>query len=164
MAPSYHFFYNYNAIDVSRYLQKREKLIAVHTLYQGLINRVWQSGDNRHGLILDLMIGGKTIVTSDETFRTAPHTAYSELGTTGYATQFLERYDSNAREVAFAAPSFEDSYWEHARRSQYADHTLTLQLSPLQRQKRHHLLHLLRKLQHPQNPQAMSNASDRSIE
>ena len=128
-APSYHFFYNYNAIDVSQYLQKGENLIAVHTLYQGLINRVWQSGDNRHGLILDLEVAGKTVVASDETFRTAPHTAYTELGTTGYATQFLERYDSNAREVAFAAPSFDDSYWEHARLSQYADHTLTSQKS-----------------------------------
>ena len=128
-APSYHFYYNYNAIDVSQYLQKGENLIAVHTLYQGLINRVWQSGDNRHGLILDLVVDGETVVTSDESFRTAPHTAYTELGTSGYATQFLERYDSNAGEVDFAAPAFDDSGWTNAQISQYADHTLTPQKS-----------------------------------
>lgn len=74
-APSYHFKYNYNVIDISKYLQKGENLIAAHTLYQGLINRVWQSGDNRHGLILDLVIDGETVVTSDESFITSPHTA-----------------------------------------------------------------------------------------
>ena len=113
-APSYHFNYNYNVIDVSEYLQKGENLIAVHTLYQGLINRVWQSGDNRHGLILDLVIDGVTVVASDESFKTSPHTAYTEMGTCGYQTQFLERYDSTAPEVGFALPDFDDSNWKNA--------------------------------------------------
>ena len=128
-APSYHFNYNYNAIDVSPYLQKGENLIAVHTLYQGLINRVWQSGDNRHGLILDLVIDGETVVTSDESFKTRTHTAYTEMGVCGYQTQFLERYDSNATEVGFALPAFDDSNWENAKISRFADHKLTLQKS-----------------------------------
>ena len=127
--PSYHFNYNYNVIDVSKYLQKGENLIAVHTLYQGLINRVWQSGDNRHGLILDLVIDEKTVVASDESFKTSPHTAYTEMGTCGYETQFLERYDSNAAEVCFALPDFDDSSWESSQIHRYADHTLTLQKS-----------------------------------
>ena len=67
-APCYHSNYNYNVIDVSEYLNDGENLIVVHTLYQGLINRVWQSGDNRHGLILDLVIDEKTIISSDESF------------------------------------------------------------------------------------------------
>ena len=129
-SPSYHFHYNYNVIDISKYLQKGENLIAVHTLYQGLINRVWQSGDNRHGLILDLVIDGKTVIASDESFKTSPHTAFSEMGVTGkHKTQFLERYDSNAKEVGFAFPDFDDSNWENAKISRYADHTLTLQKS-----------------------------------
>lgn len=130
-APAYHFNYNYNAIDVSKYLQKGENLIAVHTLYQGLINRVWQSGDNRHGLILDLVIDGKIVVESDESFKTSPHTAYTEMGICGYQTQFLERYDSNATEVGFALPAFDDSNWENAKISRFADHTLTLQKSSM---------------------------------
>ena len=52
---SYHFQYGYNAIDVLPYLRAGENTIAVHTLYQGLINRVWVSGDLRHGLLCDLM-------------------------------------------------------------------------------------------------------------
>ena len=128
-APSYHFNYNYNVIDVSKYLQKGENLIAVHTLYQGLINRVWQSGDNRHGLILDLMIDGEAVIASDESFKTSPHTAYTEMGTCGYDTQFLERYDSNAAEVGFEQIGFDDSRWEKAKINKYADHTLTKQKS-----------------------------------
>lgn len=128
-APSYHLNYNYNVIDVSKYLQKGENLIAVHTLYQGLINRVWQSGDNRHGLILDLVIDGETVIASDESFKTSPHTAYTEMGTCGYDTQFLERYDSNAAEVGFEQIGFDDSCWEKAKINKYADHTLTKQKS-----------------------------------
>ena len=48
-APSYHFQYNYNEVDLTPYLTAGENVIAVHTLYQGLINRVWCSGDDRHG-------------------------------------------------------------------------------------------------------------------
>ena len=128
-APSYHFNYNYNVIDVSEYLQKGENLIAVHTLYQGLITRVWQSGDNRLGLILDLVIDGVTVVASDESFKTSPHTAYTETGICGYDTQFLERYDSDATEVGFASPDFDDENWKNAQIHRYADHTLTLQKS-----------------------------------
>ncbi len=42
-APSYHFKYNYNVVEVGEYLREGENLIAVHTLYQGLINRVWSN-------------------------------------------------------------------------------------------------------------------------
>ena len=57
--PSYHWQYNYNAIDVTAYLKPGRNVIAVHTLYQGLINRTWQSGDQRHGLIMDLEVDGE---------------------------------------------------------------------------------------------------------
>ena len=129
--PSYHFHYNYNVIDVSSYLKKGENLIAVHTLYQGLINRVWQSGDNRHGLILDLEIDGKTVVSSDESFKTSPHFGYSEMGICGYETQFLERYDSNAKEVGFERVGYNDSYWANAKVNEFQDHTLFLQKSKM---------------------------------
>ena len=95
-APSYHFQYNYNEIDIGKYLVEGDNLIAVHTLYQGLINRVWQSGDFRHGLICDVVIDGKTILVSDDSFRVKEHTGYQEMGVSGYQTQFLERYDSGA--------------------------------------------------------------------
>lgn len=130
-APSYHFQYNYNTIDISDYLQEGENLIAVHTLYQGLINRVWQSGDFRHGLILDLEMDGKIILSSDETFKTAPHSGYTEMGTCGYQTQFLERYDSGSSEVGFERIDFDDENWENAKFHQYSDHILAEQKSKM---------------------------------
>ncbi|MBE6568209.1 MAG: hypothetical protein E7657_06090 [Ruminococcaceae bacterium] len=128
-APSYHFRYNYNAIDVSAYLRVGENVIAVHTLYQGLINRVWQSGDGRHGMILDLVADGKTAVASDGSFLVAKHTGYREMGVCGYDTQFLEEYDSRAREVGFERPDFDDSDWGFASVRVNDDHTLKAQKS-----------------------------------
>lgn len=128
-SPSYHFQYNYNEIDLSAYLHVGDNLIAVHTLYQGLINRVWQSGDLRHGLICDLMIDGKLALCSDEAFRVALHSGYTELGVCGYDTQFLEQYDSRAAEVGFTAPDFDDSAWEYAAICQNDDHILVPQKS-----------------------------------
>lgn len=126
-APSYHSNYNFNRVDVREYLRKGENLIAVHTLYQGLINRVWQSGDNRHGLIFELCADGETVTFSDEAVKTHPHTAYSEEGTVGYDTGFLETYDCTAPEVGFEKEEFDDTHWENASLVQYNDRTLTEQ-------------------------------------
>ena len=128
-SPSYHFQYNYNEIDVTDYLNEGENVIAVHTLYQGLINRVWQSGDLRHGLICDLTLDGATVLASDESFLTEHHTAYSETGICGYDTQFLEQYDSRSREVGFERPDFDDSDWHFACVCAFDDHVLTEQQS-----------------------------------
>ncbi|MBR2463956.1 MAG: family 78 glycoside hydrolase catalytic domain [Clostridia bacterium] len=130
-SPSYHFQYNYNVLDVSDFLTDGENVIAVHTLYQGLINRVWQSGDNRHGLLFDLVADGKTVAVSDESVLTAPHTAYTEMSEVGYHTQFMERYDSRAAEVGFEAPLFDDAAWENARLHRTSDHTVAEQTSKM---------------------------------
>ena len=105
-----------NTIDVTRHLKPGRNVLAVHTYYQGLVNRVWMSGDNRHGLLLDLVADGKTVVASDETFLTARHGAYLALHTVGYDTQFMERYDAGAKEVGFMRPDFDDSGWAKAVR------------------------------------------------
>lgn len=127
--PAYHFQYNYNVVDVTPYLKAGNNVIAVHTLYQGLINRTWQSGDHRHGLIFDLEADGKLLCCSDETCKTAVHSGYAETGTCGYNTHFLESYDSNAPEVDFEKPDYDDGCWEFAHISQTADHTLVPQAS-----------------------------------
>ena len=101
----------FNEIDVTPLLRQGRNVIAVHTYYQGLVNRVWMSGDNRHGLLLDLVADGRTVVRSDASFRTARHDAYSALGIVGYSTQFMERYDAAAKAVGFARPDFDDADW-----------------------------------------------------
>ena len=122
--PSYHFAYFYDRIDVTDYLREGENVIAAHTLYQGLINRVWQSGDQRHGLLLDLEVAGATVLCSDTAFLTAVHSGYREIGVVGYDTGFLEEYDCRAAEVGFALDDFDDSGWEAARIAAHADHVL----------------------------------------
>ena len=104
----------YNEIDVTGFLRRGRNVIAVHTYYQGLVNRVWVSGDNRHGLLLDLVADGRTVVKSDASFLTARHGAYASCGIVGYDTQFLERYDAAAREVGFERPGFDDRGWSSA--------------------------------------------------
>ncbi len=128
-APSYHFQYNYNQIDITPYLHEGENTIAVHTLYQGLINRVWQSGDQRHGMILDIVADGRVICASDETFLTKPHGGYREIGIAGYQTQYLEEYDSRCPDAWFLCPDYDDAAWEHATLHHCDDHTLTPQTS-----------------------------------
>ena len=49
-APSYPSSYFYNELDVTSYLKEGENIVAVHTYYQGLINRVW--GDTNSLLLL----------------------------------------------------------------------------------------------------------------
>ncbi len=128
-APSYHFQYNYNRIDITPYLHEGENTIAVHTLYQGLINRVWQSGDQRHGMILDIEADGQVICASDETFLTKPHEGYREIGIAGYQTQYLEEYDSRCADAWFMCPDYDDSGWDHAILHHCDDHQLIPQTS-----------------------------------
>lgn len=130
-APSYHFQYNYNVIDVASYLKKGENVIAVHTLYQGLINRVWQSGDYRHGLILDLIVNDQTVLASDDSFKTKPHSGYREMGTVGYDTQFMEEYDARCPEIGFEQIDYDDSSWETAKINKYEDHQLKQQTTSM---------------------------------
>ncbi|MEE1048171.1 MAG: family 78 glycoside hydrolase catalytic domain [Clostridia bacterium] len=122
--PGYPEHYYYDTVDVTDYLLEGENTIAVHTYYQGLINRVWVSGDGRQGLLLDLCLDGKTVLSSDETFLVHDHTAYKTIDITGYSTQILETYDSNASEIDFESPWFDDSEWENAKICEFDDHVM----------------------------------------
>lgn len=116
-----------SVIDIEKYLHKGENLIAVHTYYQGLINRVFVSGDNCHGLICDLSVDGRVVVSSDETFLYSYHSGYKSNGISGYDTQFMEIYDANSTEVGFEAVDYNDSEWLNARVRKDIDCTLDLQ-------------------------------------
>ena len=126
-APSYPQNYFYNEIDVTEYLTEGENTFALHTLYQGLINRVWVSGDSRHMMYFDLYLDGERVLVSDVDWLCANHTAYSAMGKVGYDTAFLERYDSRAPEVGFAQPDFDDSAWVRAAVFAHADYHLQKQ-------------------------------------
>lgn len=127
-APAYPYAYGYNTVDISRYLTVGENVIAVHTYYQGLINRVWLSGDNRHGLLCDLELDGKVVLYSDTNFLTAIHGAYRTGSITSkHKTQFLEHYDSNAPEIGFMEVQYDDSTWKNASVKEVVDYHLAPQ-------------------------------------
>lgn len=114
-APCYNFEHYYNTIDITEYLHIGSNTIAVHTYYQGLVNRVWVSGDLRHMMMCEIVSDGVIVCYSNEEFKVAEHTAYYECAKiNGYETAFIEGYNSNATEIDFANPNFDDSSWEYA--------------------------------------------------
>ena len=113
-ATSYPQYTNFNEIDVTSLLKNGENTFAIHTYYMGMINRVFVSGDNLHGLFFELYIDGKLAVSSDESFKVAYHTGYSDCGEYGYKTGYLEVYDSSCPEIGFEQPDFNDSGWKNA--------------------------------------------------
>lgn len=130
--PGYPQKYYYMEIDVSRFLVCGENVIAVHTYYQGLINRVWVSGDGRQCLWCELLIDGEKAAASDGSWLCAYHDAYSSCGIVGYDTAVLERYDSGGACIGFEKYDFDDSAWEHAEICKHADyHLVKSPLEPL---------------------------------
>ncbi len=123
-APAYPQNYFYNEIDVTEHMREGENTFALHTLYQGLVNRVWVSGEGRHMMYFDLYLDGKRFLVSDTDWLCADHTAYLATGKVGYDTAYLERYDSRAPEVGFADPDFDDSAWQNAAIFASADYTM----------------------------------------
>ena len=128
--PSYPDRYYFMEIDVTPFLKEGVNTFAVHTYYQGLINRVWVSGDLRSMFWCELYLDGKVALVSDESWLTATHTGYSSCGIIGYETAFAERYDSSAKEVGFEKELFDDSQWKPA--SIYKQTDYILQKSPIQ--------------------------------
>ena len=128
--PSYPDHYYFMEIDVTPFLKDGVNTFAVHNYYQGLINRVWVSGDLRSMFWCELYLDGKVALVSDESWLTATHTGYSSCGIIGYETAFAERYDSSAKEVGFEKESFDDSQWQPA--SIYKQTDYILQKSPIQ--------------------------------
>jgi len=128
-ASAYPWAYYYNEVDISNYVEDGLNTIAVHTYYQGYINHAWISGDLRAGFWCELESDGKTVLVSDEGWKCADHTAYTEHGKIGYDTIIAECYDSSAPEVGFQFPDFDDSAWIAPAVRKNDDHVLVKQPS-----------------------------------
>lgn len=115
--PGYVFHYFYHSADITALLKPGRNTIAIHSYYQGLINRVWLSGDNRHGAICDITDGnGNVLLASDESFLCHNHTGFTDAGICGYQTQFLQNFNAAAAEYDFMREDFDDSKWGNARK------------------------------------------------
>lgn len=126
-APSYYFNYHYNRYEVTEYLQKGDNVIAVHVYYQGLVNRVWNSGDYRQGMIAELYTGGQLCVSTDSSWKCKRAREYVGTDTLGYMTQFVEDIDSRLEEKGWKEIDFDDRKWETALEHKTDDHKLVLQ-------------------------------------
>lgn len=130
-APSYYFNYYYNRYDISEYLIQGDNVIAVHVYYQGLINRVWNSGDYRQGLIAELYVDGELLLGSDSSWRYIRAKEYVGASTFGYETQFVEDIDCRLKEKHWKEIDFDDQNWEFACEHINDDHKLVLQPTPI---------------------------------
>lgn len=119
-ANSYAFCYYYNQVDITDYLRKGENVIAVHIYYQGLINRVCNSGDYRQGMIAELWADGVQLLDNDWKCRDMEEYSYSK--TIGYDTQFDEIIDNRKKLSDWKTVGFNDSGWEMAVIRQKDDH------------------------------------------
>jgi alpha-L-rhamnosidase len=129
-APSYHFHYYYNRYDVSEFLTPGKNVLAVHVYYQGLINRVWNSGDYRQGLIAELFINNELCIATDASWKYLPAQEFTGTETTGYDTQYLEHIDNRLKQTGWQNVEYDDSCWKHVCECQTDDHTLFLQPTP----------------------------------
>ncbi|MGI5959909.1 MAG: family 78 glycoside hydrolase catalytic domain [Massiliimalia sp.] len=93
-APGYYFSYYYNEFDIAPYLRSGENQIEIRVYYQGLINRVWNSGDLRQGVIADLLADNVPVLWTDSSWQYARNGSYIGKRTTGYETLYLEDVDS----------------------------------------------------------------------
>ncbi len=115
-APAYLFAYPYNGWDVTDEMIPGDRnCLAVHVYYQGLVNRVWASGDNQQGLLAQLEVlyrdGQSEIIGSDDTWRYHRSEINSATRTIGYKTQFAEDLDLNKAIPEWKSASFDDSGW-----------------------------------------------------
>lgn len=129
-APSYHFKYNYNKYDITNYLKQGENLIAVHVYYQGLVNRVWNSGDYRQGLIAELFINKKLYLYTDKTWKYTLAKEFIGDSIFGYETQYAENIDSRLKVKSWNRVEFDDSSWRNACIKCNDDHRFSLQITP----------------------------------
>ena len=126
-APSYPNRYFYNEIDVTENLCEGECCFAVHTYYQGLINRTWVSGDLREMLACELYLDGVRVLETDESWLTKYHTGYTECGKFGYDTAYAECYDAASPDAKFYEPDFDDCNFIFAKKHLRSDWKLTKQ-------------------------------------
>ncbi|MBE6712721.1 MAG: alpha-L-rhamnosidase [Ruminococcaceae bacterium] len=94
--PSQGYFFNYywNEADITEYLTEGENEIVAELYYQGLINRAYNSGDRRVGLIAEVHGENGLCLATDETWECAAIRAYSITHAIGHKTTFAENFDS----------------------------------------------------------------------
>ncbi len=131
--PGYPNAYPYYLLEVAPFLEKGPNCLAAHAYYQGLINRVWNSGDGRSGFMLALDVtyadGTRERFVTDPSWRCVALSAYDGDKTVGYKTQFLEDIDMRKMPVGWQSVGFDAAAWTPPLLGRQ-DHYFTLQSTP----------------------------------
>lgn len=122
-APAYPEHYYYQEVDLTPLLQEEENTLALHLYYQGLVNRVWNSGDGRFGMAAELFLDGETQPLQ---WRYQISEAFSGEKI-GYDTQFTEDFDSRKWEEDWNRPKYSDQAWKPMVPAVWADYRLSPQ-------------------------------------
>lgn len=100
-APGYTFAYNYNEFDITRFIISGKNKIEVTVYYQGLINRVFVSGDRKQGLICDVTVDDKLVLSSDKSWLYRVNKSYVSTHKFGYDTAFSEDRDMRIKDSEY---------------------------------------------------------------
>ena len=117
-APAYPDHYYYQEYPVKG---GRTVTLALHLYYQGVVNRVWNSGDGRFAVWAAFVQDGREIARCDESWRYQICSAYSG-DAVGYDTQFLENFDSRLWPEGWERSRFDDSGWGRLTQALWADY------------------------------------------
>lgn len=129
-APGYFDHYYYNRYEVAQYLNQGLNVIAVHLYYQGLINRVWTSGDYRQGMIAELQIGEAVVLATDGSWKCSLAREFIGGEPFGYETQFVENIDNRLSNRGWRKVDYDDEHWCEVVENPEDDHQLVLQETP----------------------------------
>ena len=129
----YPFAHPYYRLEVGPHLREGRNCLASHGYYQGLVNRVWNSGDNRSGFIMALDVtyadGTSERLVTDGTWKCKNIDAFASDRTIGYKTQYAEDIDMRRMPRGWTDPDFDDSAWGSPLPGRQ-DHQFVAQMTP----------------------------------
>lgn len=141
--PAYPGRQPYNRYDITKLLHPGSNHITAHVYYNGEINRSFQSGDLRFGLLIDVNRQTETntadgqrkkqleyIGGTDASWKYRRLSEYAGGETIGYLTQYLENIDFRLEEKGWRKAAFNDTAWPQAVENPKDDHILMDEPSP----------------------------------
>jgi len=127
--PGYPGQYFVNQLDITSHLNDGENTIAVHLYYQGLHNKVWNSGDLRMAFACELYNHEKLLLKTDDAWKYKRCNAWDTKGHTGYWTSYTDEFNSAKWDENWMNPDYNEEGWEHASVLKKHDYTFFLQTS-----------------------------------
>lgn len=96
-SQGYSFSYYWNSFNVSDYLKIGDNEISVSVYYHGLLNRAYNSADNRMGLLLEMINDNQCVLKTDKSWVYSLENRRQSRGVLGAATLFTEDIDNRIK-------------------------------------------------------------------